>query len=78
MISLIVTFLLFAPPTLHSIPESVQPYIKHIRNEPVFAFWLLNHQNTMKPLTDFIADGNEPTNTRQKAWQMNKKLNNRF
>lgn len=74
MTTILVIYLLGAVPRLHPVPAELRPYWRRIMCEPVYARWLYEHQDTRRPLGDFIRDGSQPVKVRQRAWQEKKKI----
>ncbi len=70
----VTTLLLGAGPRLHPVPAELRPYWRRIMAEPVYARWLYEHQDTRRPLGDFIEDNTQPVKDRQRAWQFRRKL----
>ena len=66
--------LLGVGPRLHPVPAELRPYWRRIMSEPVYARWLYEHQDTQRPLGDFIEDPPQPAKLRQLAWQARKKI----
>ncbi|MFA5436033.1 MAG: hypothetical protein WC372_08360 [Candidatus Neomarinimicrobiota bacterium] len=77
MTTVLVIYLLGAVPRLHPVPAELRPYWRRIMCEPVYARWLYEHQDTRRPLGDFIEDNTQPVKDRQKAFQMLEKVKRR-
>lgn len=65
------------PPRLAAVPDSLRPYVKQLQRENEFRAWLLRHQDTVVPLSDFIEDGTQSAKKRRRAWQFRAKIRNR-
>lgn len=68
------TLLLSAAPRLHPVPEHIRPYVHRLRHETVFVAWWMGHRDSTDPLRDFVLDGSQPVQDRQRAWQARRKL----
>ena len=74
---LVLLLALNSPPTLQSVPAALLPYMAQIRHEQEFRTWLIRHQDTQYPLSDFIVDGTQSVKNRQRAWQFRQKIRSR-
>ena len=66
--------LILSAPRLHPVPEHIRPYVHRLRSEPVFVAWWMQHKTSTDPLRDFVLDGSQPVQDRQRAWQANQKM----
>ncbi|MDX9781002.1 MAG: hypothetical protein RBT66_08185 [bacterium] len=76
IVHMLISVLLYLPPSIHPVPPQAIPYVKFLRNEPVFVEWWMKTKSR-NPLIDFIQDPSQPVKDRQKAFQFERKRNAR-
>ena len=71
---ILVIMFLALPPSLHGIPPEAMPYVQQCRNEPEWIRWYMLHRDEPDMWNTFIRDGSVSARSRQRAWQVKRKV----